>query len=129
MQKKDKEGGEDDLGKTEENTQKKDVVVDPGFVFGQNIKDRAKVSEDLLGISQVTTLILYALVKCHLLCSWMRTAQAVTLKTPRRTLSLGVLITSCSTWALQGDCPSVCPLRILFGLSCSNLNSSFSVIV
>lgn len=47
MQKKDKEGGEDDFGKTEENTQKKDVVVDPGFVFGQNIKDRAKVSEDL----------------------------------------------------------------------------------
>ncbi|XP_060762167.1 ran-binding protein 3b isoform X5 [Neoarius graeffei] len=44
--KKDKEGGEDDFGKTEENTQKKDVVVDPGFVFGQNIKDRAKLDEN-----------------------------------------------------------------------------------
>lgn len=56
MQKKDKEGGEDELGKTEENTQKKDVVVDPGFVFGQNIKDRAKVSE-----------YFWALVKSYLL--------------------------------------------------------------
>ncbi|XP_026781326.1 ran-binding protein 3b isoform X3 [Pangasianodon hypophthalmus] len=44
--KKDKEGGEDDLGKTEESTQKKDVVVDPGFVFGQNIKERAKLDEN-----------------------------------------------------------------------------------
>ncbi|XP_026781325.1 ran-binding protein 3b isoform X2 [Pangasianodon hypophthalmus] len=43
---KDKEGGEDDLGKTEESTQKKDVVVDPGFVFGQNIKERAKLDEN-----------------------------------------------------------------------------------
>ncbi|XP_017351572.2 ran-binding protein 3b isoform X4 [Ictalurus punctatus] len=47
--KKDKEGAEDDLGKTEENTQKKDVVVDPGFVFGQNIKDRAKLDENSTG--------------------------------------------------------------------------------
>ncbi|XP_017351570.2 ran-binding protein 3b isoform X2 [Ictalurus punctatus] len=46
---KDKEGAEDDLGKTEENTQKKDVVVDPGFVFGQNIKDRAKLDENSTG--------------------------------------------------------------------------------
>ncbi|TSR27770.1 Ran-binding protein 3 [Bagarius yarrelli] len=40
------EEGEDDLGKTEDETQKKDVVVDPGFVFGQNIKDRAKLDEN-----------------------------------------------------------------------------------
>lgn len=45
----------------------------------------------------------------RLSCSWKRTARPVTLKTPHRTLSLGVLITSCSTWALQGDChPSAC---------------------
>ncbi|XP_058274425.1 ran-binding protein 3b isoform X1 [Hemibagrus wyckioides] len=44
--KKDQEGGEDYLGKTEESTQKKDAAVDPGFVFGQNIKDRAKLDEN-----------------------------------------------------------------------------------
>ncbi|KAM9439450.1 ran-binding protein 3b isoform 1-T1 [Clarias gariepinus] len=44
--KKDKEGEEDEVGKTDDSTQKKDVVVDPGFVFGQNIKDRAKLDEN-----------------------------------------------------------------------------------
>lgn len=69
-----------------------------------------------MGTVQVTTLmILYELFKSHILRSWMRTAQAVNLKTPHRTLSLGVLITSCSTWVLQGDShPSVCLYAFFF---------------
>ncbi|XP_066508467.1 ran-binding protein 3-like isoform X1 [Hoplias malabaricus] len=43
--KKENEGGENGGGKTEENAQKKDAVVDSGFVFGQNIKERAKLDE------------------------------------------------------------------------------------
>ncbi|KAI4902761.1 hypothetical protein NFI96_015270, partial [Prochilodus magdalenae] len=47
--KKDKEGGENGGGKTEESTQRKDAVVDLGFVFGQNIKERAKLEENSTG--------------------------------------------------------------------------------
>lgn len=119
--KKDPEGGEDYLGKTEESTQKKDAAVDPGFVFGQNIKDRAKVSEYLwTPAKSPPQLIQYETLKCHSLCSWMRTAQPVNLKTPHRTLSLGVLITSCSTWALQGDY-SLFVFMLFFSLSHSDL--------
>lgn len=101
--KKDQEGGEEYLGKTEESTQKKDVVVDPGFVFGQNIKDRAKVSEFLCtSVKSQPQIVPYEMFKCHSVRRWMRTAQS-NLKTAHRILSLRVLITSCSTWALQGD--------------------------
>ncbi|KAL7851254.1 hypothetical protein AOLI_G00216100 [Acnodon oligacanthus] len=43
--KKDNEGGENGGGKTEESAQRKDAVVESGFVFGQNIKERAKLDE------------------------------------------------------------------------------------
>ncbi|XP_062844005.1 ran-binding protein 3b isoform X2 [Trichomycterus rosablanca] len=53
--KKDKEGAAHDGDKMEENTQKKDALSDSGFVFGQNIKDRAKLDENSVSESKDST--------------------------------------------------------------------------
>lgn len=48
MQKREKEGEENGGGQKDDSSQKKDSAVDSSFVFGQNIKERAKVSADSL---------------------------------------------------------------------------------
>lgn len=40
------EGEENGGGQKDDSSQKKDCAVDSSFVFGQNIKERAKVSAD-----------------------------------------------------------------------------------
>lgn len=43
LQKREKDGEENGGGQKEDGSPKKDSTVDSSFVFGQNIKERAKV--------------------------------------------------------------------------------------
>uniref|UniRef100_A0A671L9L5 Ran-binding protein 3 n=1 Tax=Sinocyclocheilus anshuiensis TaxID=1608454 RepID=A0A671L9L5_9TELE len=46
LQKREKEGEENGGGQKDDSSQKKDSAVDSSFVFGQNIKERAKLDEN-----------------------------------------------------------------------------------
>lgn len=118
MQKREKEGEENGGGQKDDSSQKKDCAVDSSFVFGQNIKERAKVSDDSLlrclvlylkrqiGMIEVPIecLCLFSdSVTVFFLSSWMKTARPVTQKTPHKILSLAAPIISYSTWAALGN--------------------------
>lgn len=100
LQKREKEG-EENGGQKDDSNQKKD------FVFGQNIKERAKVSADCklapYKFPWECLCLCSNSLSVFLLNSWMRTARPVTQKTPHKILSLAAPIISYSTWAALGN--------------------------